>query len=97
MTNVEKRAQVLREQCNTLKLTIESIEGTAEHGRIKDLEAIVSILNAMLEGAARSFGLPAIDDDVEEEYDDWLTTGEHKPAASRVVQPRPKKGPWQRS
>ena len=58
MTNVEKRAQALRKQCNTLKLTIESIEGTAnigsqarikaEHDRIKDLEAIVSILNAML-------------------------------------------------
>ena len=57
MTNAEKRGQALRkqcnalfrEQCNTLKLTIESIEGTSEHGRIKDLEAIVSILNAMLD------------------------------------------------
>ena len=51
MTNAEKRGQALRKQCNTLKLTIESIEGTSEHGRIKDLEAIVSILNAMIDSA----------------------------------------------
>jgi hypothetical protein len=51
MTKPENKGQVLREQRNALLLTIESIEGTVEHSRIKSLDAIVSILNAMIDSA----------------------------------------------
>jgi class 3 adenylate cyclase len=53
MTNAEKRGQALRKQRNALLLTIESIEGTVEYSRIKSLDAIVSILNAMIDSAER--------------------------------------------
>jgi hypothetical protein len=56
MTDAKKRGRALREERDALLVTIESIEGTAEHGCIKTLDEIVSILNAMIDSAEGVWG-----------------------------------------